>query len=63
MMIMLLNEANSTDLSHINLKVAAGNLRALRLFRKFGFKEESTEKEVIDGKKFEILNMNKTLVE
>jgi ribosomal protein S18 acetylase RimI-like enzyme len=63
MMIMLLNEANSRDLSHINLKVTADNLGALRLFRKFGFKEESTEKKAINGKKFEILYMNKTLVE
>jgi ribosomal protein S18 acetylase RimI-like enzyme len=60
---MLLNEANSRDLSHINLKVTADNLGALRLFRKFGFKEESTEKKAINGKKFEILYMNKTLVE
>jgi diamine N-acetyltransferase len=61
MMIMLVHEATDEQLHSIHLKVDTSNLRAIHLFRKSGFIEETIEKEVIDGNQIETMHMIRTL--
>jgi ribosomal protein S18 acetylase RimI-like enzyme len=61
MMIMLVKEATEQLLHGIKLKVAAGNSKAVHLFRKFGFKEEYTTQELYSGEKHDTLHMSKVL--
>jgi ribosomal protein S18 acetylase RimI-like enzyme len=61
MMIILLKEATEQQLHHINLQVAAGNRRAIHLFRKFGFQEEQKKGETSRIDEQDIISMMKTL--
>jgi len=61
MMIMLVHEATDEQLHSINLRVDSSNLRAIHLFRKSGFIDETIEKEVINGAPRETLYMIRTL--
>ncbi|MAL59289.1 MAG: hypothetical protein CMC14_04500 [Flavobacteriaceae bacterium] len=49
MMDVLINYANENDLKKINLSVDADNLKAISLYRKFGFieKEKNTDKNIL----------------
>ncbi len=62
MMIMLLREATFQGLQKINLKVAAVNLPAVHLFRKFGFQVDEVATGIsVDGRRFETLYMHRLL--
>lgn len=61
MMIILLKEATEQQLHHINLQVAAGNRRAIHLFRKFGFQEKQETREPSRLDEQDIIYMSKTL--
>lgn len=61
MMIILLKEATEQQLHHINLQVAAGNRRAIHLFRKFGFQEKQKTRETSRIEEQDVIYMSKTL--
>ena len=61
MMIALMNDATGQDLHRINLKVAAENRKAVRLFRRFGFQQQSTMRETFGGEEHDAFLMSKTL--
>ena len=61
MMIMLLHEATDEQLHRIHLTVDSANTRAIHLFRRSGFIEETMEKETINGKQRETLHMVRVL--
>lgn len=61
MMIMLVHEASAEKLHSIHLKVDSSNTRAIHLFRKSGFIEETIKKEIIHGKPRETLHMVRML--
>jgi ribosomal protein S18 acetylase RimI-like enzyme len=61
MMIMLVKEATDRRLHGIDLRVAAGNSKAVHLFRKFGFQEQHTTQELYGGEEHDTLHMNKVL--
>lgn len=61
MMIMLVKEATDHHLHSINLKVAAGNTKAVHLFKKFGFQEMHSTQELYGGEKHDTLHMSKML--
>ncbi len=60
MMIMLVKEATDEQLHRINLRVAAGNRRAVQLFLKFGFQEHESKKGY-DEESHDIISMSKAL--
>jgi len=61
MMIMLVKEATDQRLHSINLKVAASNMKAVHLFKKFGFQEMHSTQELYGGEKHDTLHMSKML--
>ena len=61
MMIALMSDANEQDLHRINLQVAAENRKAVRLFRKFGFQQQSTIRETSRGTEHDAYLMSKVL--
>jgi RimJ/RimL family protein N-acetyltransferase len=61
MMIVLLKEATEQKLRLINLQVAAGNRRAIHLFRKFGFQEKQKDRETSKIIEKGVIFMSKTL--
>ncbi len=61
MMIALMSDANEQDLHRINLQVAAENRKAMRLFRKFGFQQQSTIRETSRGTEHDAYLMSKVL--
>ena len=61
MMIVLMNEATAQGIYDINLQVAAENINAVRLFRKFGFQQKDTVRETFRGNEHEAYLMSKTL--
>lgn len=61
MMIVLMNEATAQDLYNVDLLVAAENIKAVRLFRKFGFHRKDMVKETVRGKEHDAYLMSKVL--
>ena len=61
MMIALMSDANGQALHRINLQVAAENRKAVRLFRKFGFQQQSTIRETSRGAEHDAYLMSKVL--
>jgi len=61
MMIALMSDANDQDLHKINLQVAAENRKAVMLFRKFGFQQQSTLRETTRGAEHDAYLMSKVL--
>jgi ribosomal protein S18 acetylase RimI-like enzyme len=60
-MIILLKEATEQQLHHIDLHVAAGNRRAIHLFRKFGFQEQPKKVETPRFGEKDVIHMSKIL--
>jgi RimJ/RimL family protein N-acetyltransferase len=61
MMIALMNDATRQSLHRINLKVAAENRKAVRLFRRFGFQQQGTIRETFGGEEHDAFLMSKIL--
>jgi RimJ/RimL family protein N-acetyltransferase len=61
MMIALMSDATGQDLHRINLKVAAENRKAVRLFRRFGFQQQGTIRERFGNEEHDAFIMSKTL--
>jgi len=61
MMIALMSDATRQNLHRINLKVAAENRKAVRLFRRFGFQQQGTIRETFGEKEHDAFLMLKIL--
>jgi RimJ/RimL family protein N-acetyltransferase len=61
MMIVLMNEATAQGIYNVNLQVAAENIKAVRLFRKFGFQQRGITRETVRGKEHDAYLMSKAL--